>query len=127
MLFCLLGIFIFLFRFWFIVTGKLVEGRIVGYSRGTNDDRHFFTAHRFRICLQYEEQWYYVDSLESTTVPNGAIPKEAIGRYVKVYFNPHTPKRVAIKGMHRLTWISVIMFLFGLLGVWLGFIIELEL
>lgn len=110
---CLVSIIVISIRLWFMVTGEVVEGQIVGYVSGGRVPPYGIKGHNYRIRLTYQDEMYYVTSIDSVVTSVWAIPKKNLGLYVDVYFNPKSPKRVAIKRFHKLEWAAFIMFALG--------------
>src|SRR5699024_8276221 len=105
---CLLSIFVIAIRLWFIVTGEVVEGQIVGHTYGA---RSLYGAqgYNYRIALTYQGETYQVTSVDSVVTFGDGVPKKNLGLYVNVYFKPKS-KRVAIKGFHKIEGIAGIVF-----------------
>lgn len=111
---CLVSVIIIGFRMWYMATGKVVEGQIVGYVKGARS-LYAQQGYNYRICLTYKGETYYVTSVDSFTTSAWVIPRKNLDRYVDVYFNPKSPKRVVIKSFHTLEWIAFGLFAFGAL------------
>ncbi|GIN56366.1 hypothetical protein J8TS2_06850 [Lederbergia ruris] len=106
-----------------MITGKPVEGEIVGYVRGAKG-AYGFVGYNYRIRLEYKGEVYYVTALEGVTTMSENIPKKNLGMYCCVYFNPKAPKKtVAIKGFHRVEWLATLLLLIGLLSIILEWIL----
>lgn len=75
-----------------MITGKPVEGEIVGYVRGAKG-AYGFVGYNYRIRLEYKGEVYYVTALEGVTTMSENIPKKNLGMYCCVYFNPKAPKK----------------------------------
>ena len=96
-----------------------MEGKIVGYVRGGRGT-HGMVTYNYRILLKYNEEMYYVTSMDSLTTTVGVIPNKNLGMYCKVYFNPRSPdKKVAMKGFGKLEWITLFLFLAGVFSIFI--------
>ncbi|MFD2045220.1 DUF3592 domain-containing protein [Ornithinibacillus salinisoli] len=121
--FCVIALILIFIKVWCMVTGKLVEGSIVGYVRGSKG-LYGFVGYNYRIRLEYNGEIYYSTSIDGVTVTNGTIPKKNLGAKSFVYFNPKSPKsRVALKGVHRLEWMAFLLLVIGVVSIWLGLIL----
>lgn len=108
-----------------MITGKPVEGEIVGYVRGAKG-AYGFVGYNYRIRLEYKGEVYYVTALEGVTTMSENIPKKNLGMYCCVYFNPKAPKKtVAITGFHRVEWLATLLLLIGLLSIILELIVTI--
>ncbi|GIO23503.1 DUF3592 domain-containing protein [Oceanobacillus sp. J11TS1] len=115
LLFCIIAIIITILKLKIILTGEVVEGKIVGYVRGAKGT-YGMVGYNYRILLEYNDEIYYVTSMDGLTTSNGVVPNKNLGRYYKVYFNPGSPdKRVALKGVHKTEWLAFFLFLAGVL------------
>ncbi|GIN70044.1 hypothetical protein J14TS2_05190 [Bacillus sp. J14TS2] len=115
------GLLIFL-KLKCMITGRPVEGEIVGYVRGAKG-AYGFVGYSYRIRLEYKEEVYYVTAMEGVTTNSENIPKKNLGMACCVYFNPKAPKKtVAIKGFHRTEWLTALLLLIGLLSILLELI-----
>ncbi|WP_040983168.1 DUF3592 domain-containing protein [Oceanobacillus jeddahense] len=113
LLLCAIALFVIIIKVKTILNGKLVEGKIVGYVRSAKGT-HGMVSYNYKILLEYNEEMYYVTSIDSLTGTDGGIPRKNLGMYCNVYFNPKSPeKRVAIKGFRKLEWIAFFLFLMG--------------
>src|SRR5699024_4415979 len=61
---CLVSVIIIGFRMWYMATGKVVEGQIVGYVKGARS-LYAQQGYNYRICLTYKGETYYVTSVDS--------------------------------------------------------------
>lgn len=106
-----------------MITGRPVEGEVVGYVRGAKG-AYGFVGYNYRIRLEYKGEVYYVTAMEGVTTMSENIPKKNLGMYCYVYFNPKAPKKtVAIKGFHRVEWLATLLLLIGLLSIILEWIL----
>lgn len=115
---CVSALIVFFIRLRLILTGKLLKAEIVGYARGAKGIRGF-VGYNYRIRLEYNEEIHFARSLESVVVFDGMIPQKNLGLSCQVYYNPKSPKWVAIKGFHRLEWLALAMFILGSLVIWI--------
>lgn len=109
---CCISIFIFSNKLWFMFTGKIVEGEIVGHTFGAKST-YGFRGYNYRIRIEYQGEVYMVKSLESVVTSKMNMPQKGIGKSCEVYFNPRSSKRVSIKGYNGLMWIASIPLVMG--------------
>lgn len=113
---CLIAIFILYKKLWFVCTGKVVAGEIIGHEYGARGV-YGFRGYNYRIRFEYKNEIYIAKSLESTVTTSGSIPKRGLGEGCLVYFNPKSPKLVSVKGRNGVIWLAVFLLLCGLLIV----------
>ncbi|GAA0319254.1 DUF3592 domain-containing protein [Oceanobacillus sp. FSL W7-1293] len=115
LLLCIVALFVIFLKLKSVLTGELVAGKIIGYNRGAKG-RYSIVAYNYRVLLEYNDELYYVTSIDTFTATDGVIPRKYLGMYCWAYFNPKAPdKRVALKGFHRLEWMAFFLFLLGAL------------
>lgn len=115
---CIVSLFILYLRYRLMWTGEIVEAEIVGTEKGAKS-YYGITGHNFKLRLEYENEIYYVKSLESV-VTFGGEPKKAFPEQCSVYFNPQAPRTVTIKGNHQIEKLGYGILLLAGVGVLLS-------
>ncbi|MCK0471650.1 DUF3592 domain-containing protein [Halalkalibacter sp. APA_J-10(15)] len=114
---CMISSILIFLKLKYVLTGKLVEGEVIGYVRGAKG-LYGFEGYNYRIRLEYKGRQYDVTSMEGITVTVGTIPKKNLGMQCLVYFNPKSEKgKVVLKGFYQLDWIAVLLFILGALSI----------
>lgn len=68
-----------------------------------------------------KEKICYATTLKNVVTPGGA-PQVPVGKRCLVYFNPKSPKNVAIKGFHQVEKPGYGLLIFRVLGIFFYFI-----
>jgi hypothetical protein len=75
---CVIALIVFFIKLNYVLTGKIAEGKIVGYVRGTKG-LYGFEGYNYRVLLEYNGETYYVTSIDSIIVTNRIILEKIWG------------------------------------------------